>query len=340
MQRWILPLAGLILAAEAASAPVAFSQEPIYPAPPPAVVPTLPPPAPAPESARAPEHEHGQPEHGLPEAVRQMITKALESGNDGDIAVVTKYALSANPEATDQIQAMVDAYKTHVEEERREEIQEASVFDLWDGKIELGGFRSTGSTSEFGISTSMSATRKGLKWTHSLVANADYREANGEKSVERILASYSPTYNFDARNFAYGLVQYERDPIVGYDYRYTGSFGIGYTLLSNDKVQLSTTLGPSLRDTAYTDDGKETKFGARSSLNFRWAFTPTLSVQQTASAYAESNTASVTALTALDARIVSKLSARFSYNMQYESGSKLVDRAFNTTSKMTLIYDF
>ncbi len=337
MQRWILPVAGLTLVAKASSAHAALPQEPAYPNPAPAVTPTLTPPATeaAPEPGSTP-----QPDSGLPEAVRQMITKALESGNDGDIAVITKYALSINPAATSQIQEMVNAYMANTEEKRRQEIKQASIFDLWDGKVELGGFRSTGSTSEFGISTSLSAVRKGLKWTHSLVANADYREANGEKSVERILASYSPTYNFDARNFAYGLAQYERDPIVGYDYRYTSSFGIGYTLIANDKVQLSTTLGPSLRDTAYTDDGKETKFGARSSLNFRWAFTPTLALQQTASAYAESDTASVTALTALDARIVSKLSARFSYNMQYESGSKLVDREFNTTSKMTLIYDF
>lgn len=337
MQKWILPVAGLTLVAEVTSAHAAPSQEPTYPTPAPAITPPLAPSAS--EPARAPENI-AQPEAGLPEAVRHMITKALESGNDGDIAIITKYALSTNPDATEQIQAMVNAYKAHAEEERRDAIKEASIFDLWDGKMELGGFRSTGSTSEFGISTSMSAVRKGLKWTHSLVANADYREANGEKSVERILASYSPTYNFDTRNFAYGLLQYERDPIVGYNYRYTGSFGVGYTFISNNIVKLSATLGPSLRDTAYTDDGKETKFGARSSLNFRWAFTPTLSLQQTASAYAESDTASVTALSALDARIVSKLSARFSYNMQYETGSKLVDRAFNTTSKMTLIYDF
>ncbi|GLT02756.1 hypothetical protein GCM10007897_41790 [Sphingobium jiangsuense] len=333
-----LPPVGLALGlAMAASAlPAAASlQEPIYPpaSTPPAIVPTIPPA----EPERERERDKALP---LPEAVRRMVIEALESGNSADIATIARYAIRANPDAAEEIQAMVNRHQAHAEEERREEIKHAGMFDLWDGKIELGGFRSTGSTSEFGISTSMGATRKGLKWTHALTANADYREANGETSVERILASYSPTYNFDPRNFAYALIQYERDPIVGFDYRYTGSLGIGYTLISNDKVKLSTTLGPSLRETAYTDDGREAKFGARSSLNFRWAFAPTLSLQQTASAYAESDTASVTALTALDARIVSKLSARLSYNMRYESGSKLTDRAFDTTSKMTLIYDF
>ena len=330
MLRWISSLAGV--AATAIVTP-ALAQEPIYP--PPAVPQTQA----APSRVAAPTPEE-KPEPALPEAVRRMLAEALESGNSVEIATVAKYAISANPQAASEIQAMVNQYHAHAEEMRREEIETAGAFDLWDGKIELGGFRSTGSTSEFGISSSMAATRKGLRWTHALIANADYREANGRKSVERILASYSPTYNFDARNFLYGLAQYERDPIVGYTHRYTGSVGIGYTILSSDRVKLSTTLGPSLREVAYVDDGAETKFGARSSLNFRWALTPTLSLQQIASAYAESDTQSVTARTALDARIVSKLSARLSYNMQYESGSKLVDRAFDTTSKVTLIYDF
>jgi len=276
----------------------------------------------------------------LPAPVRQMLEEALAGGKDDEINTIVKYAIHATPGAETEIRAMVAQHEALAAGERETAIRQANAFALWDGKIELGGFRSTGSSSEFGVSSTLSAARKGLRWTHVLMGSIDYRRANGETSVERILASYGPRYEFDARNFAYGLMQFERDPIVGYDGRYTGSFGIGYTFIASEKVALSATLGPSLRRTAYTDDGTETKFGGRSSLDFKWSLNPALSLQQTASSYIESDTASVTSRTALDARIIAKLSARFSYNMQYESGSKLTDKAFDTTSKVTLIYDF
>ncbi|OYW87844.1 MAG: hypothetical protein B7Z20_04060 [Sphingobium sp. 32-64-5] len=339
MLKWILPSAGLMMAGMpvvAHAAPVAEPAPQSLPAPSPAA----PAPDPDPDSVRGEGEKKEDPSPALPDAVRRMLIEALQSGNNGDVATISRYAISANPGAREEIQAMVDTHRAHAEQEQREEIEQAGLFDLWDGKIELGGFRSTGSSSEFGVNTAMSATRKGLQWTHALLINADYREANGERSQERFLASYNPTYNFDPRNFIYGLLQYERDPVVGYNYRYTGSTGIGFTLLATDRMDMAVTIGPSLREISYTDDGKETKFGGRSSFNFKWKLNPTLSLQQAASAYAEADTASITSLTALDARIISKLSARMSYNMRYESGSKLTDRAFDTTSRVTLIYDF
>lgn len=272
--------------------------------------------------------------------VRQMLEQALAEGNGDEIATVAKYAIAVNPGAEAEIQAMIAQHEALAEAEHRAEISKADAFALWTGKIELGAFGSTGSSDEVGISMSLSASRKGLRWTHDLTAAVDHRRANGETSVERIIASYGPRYSFDPRNFAYGLLQYERDPIVGYDHRYTGSFGVGYTFVDSGKLTLSATLGPSLRRVLYTDDGTETKFGGRSSIDFKWALTPSLSLQQTASAYGERHAASVTSLTALDSRIISKLSARLSYRMQYESGSKLTDKTFDTIGKVTLIYDF
>ncbi len=292
----------------------------------------------APVHARAEGGDRDAPPLAPP--VRQMLEAALAKGSSDEVAAIAKYAIQANPGAETEIEAMIAQHEAMTEAVRHTEIRQANAFALWDGKIELGGFRSTGSSSEFGVSSTLSASRKGLRWSHDLAASVDYRRANGETSVERILASYGPRYSFDRSNFAYGLLQFERDPIVGYDGRYTGSFGIGYTFIANDKIVLSATLGPSLRRTAYTDDGTETKFGGRSSLDFKLRFNPALSLQQTASSYVEQDTASIISRTALDARIISKLSARFSYNMQYESGSKLTDKAFDTTSKVTLIYDF
>jgi len=276
----------------------------------------------------------------LPPPVRRMMEEALAGGDAGEIATVAKYAIAANPDAATEIEAMVAQHQALAQAAREERLSQADILALWKGKIELGGFATTGSSDEVGISVNLAATREGLRWVHDFTAMADHRRANGETSAERILASYGPRYRFDQRNFAYGLIQYERDLAVGYDHRYTGSLGIGYSFVANERISLAATLGPSVRRTRYTGDGTETEWGGRSSLDFKWMLSPALTLRQTASAYGEPDTVSVSSLTALDTRLISKLSARLSYNMRYESGSRLTEKAFDTTSKVTLIYDF
>lgn len=278
----------------------------------------------------------------IPPEIRSMLNEAMAGGDTAEIATIVKYAVKTNPHAAQAIQTLVETYKAQKEEARRETIQDATIFALWDGKLELGGYSNTGASSATGISSSLAITRKGLRWTHVLTGAVDYKRANGATSTEHMLASYAPRYTLDSHNFVYGLVQYERDPVVGFDDRYSGSVGIGYSFIESGGLHLAATLGPSLRHTIYTANayGSETKLGARSSLDLKWKLNPAFSVAQTTSAYGERDIASITSLTALDARVISKLTARLSYNLQYETDTKLSDRVFNTTSKITFIYDF
>src|SRR3546814_2929326 len=90
---------------------------------------------------------------------------------------------------------------------------------------------------------------------------------------------------------------YERDPIIGFDNRYTASAGIGYDYIRNDRMRLSLDAGPSFRHVKYTDDGIEDRAGIRSSLDFNWKLSPTLTLQQNASAYFEKDNSTLTSLT-------------------------------------------
>lgn len=276
----------------------------------------------------------------LPQPVRAMIEAAIASGNDGDIAAVAKIASQTHPAAAAEIAAMVNAHGQRQESARQERLRTADMLALWSGRGELGGFQSTGSTDEIGISASIALKRQGLRWSHAVKGSADYRRANGATSRERFVASYEPRFQFDPSGFAYGIVQFERDPFIGFDSRCTGSLGIGYKLVQRKKIDLSVDVGPSFRHASYTDGKEEDRVGGRTSLDFAWRATPALTLRQNASAYIESDVASITALTALDARIVSRLSARLSYNVQYETDSIFTVEGLDTLSKVTLIYDF
>lgn len=276
----------------------------------------------------------------LPDAIRDMLTAAIASGNESDISTVVRLAKQTNPDATAEIDAMIGTYSQAKTANREKRVREARFFQIWGGKGEFGLFRSTGTTSEFGVSAGLNLVREGLRWKHILRANADYRRANGETSREQFLFAYEPRYQINERSFTYALTQFERDPFVGYDKRYTASVGIGYDFVNNGKMKLSVDTGPSFRHVKYTEDGIEDRAGLRSSLDFNWKLSPTLSLQQIASAYVEKDQASLSSLTALDAKIISRLSARFSYNTRFESETETTVESFDTLSKVTLVYDF
>lgn len=276
----------------------------------------------------------------LPPSVREMLEAAIANGNETEIATVAKIAKQTNPGSADEIQRMVGHWKDRTKETHEAVIREASFAELWTGRIEAGGFRSTGSTSEIGISIAANVKRTGIQWSHKLTGAIDYRRANGITSRERYFASYEPRYEFDTRGFAYGLAQFERDTTIGYDQRYTASAGIGYKLIVSKRVDLSADAGPSIRHAKYTIGAEETKLGARGSLDLAWRISPLLTFKQTASTYAESDVLTLNALSSLETKVGRRLSAALSYNIQYESETLLTDKDFNTLSRVTLTYDF
>jgi putative salt-induced outer membrane protein len=276
----------------------------------------------------------------LPPAVREMMEAAIANGNETDIATVAKIAIQTNPASAEEIQRMVNSWKDRTRATHDAVIREASFGDLWTGKIEAGGFRSTGSTSELGISVAANVTRSGLQWSHKLTGAIDYRRANGVTSRERYFASYEPRYQFDPRGFAYGLAQFERDTSIGYDERYTASAGIGYKLIMSRPIDLSLDAGPSVRHAKYVTGEVETKLGARGSLDLVWRISPMLTFKEAASAYAESDVYTLNSLTSLETKVGTRWSAALSYMVQYESETLLSAREFDTLSRLTLTYSF
>lgn len=276
----------------------------------------------------------------LSPAVREMLEAAIANGNETEIATVAKIARQTNPQSAGEIQRMVTSWKERTQATHDTVIREARFTELWTGRIEAGGFRSTGSTSEIGISANATVSRTGLQWTHKLTASADYRRANGVTSRERYFGSYEPRYEFDPRGFIYGLGQFERDTSIGYDERYTGSVGAGYKLIMSKPLDLSVDIGPSVRHAKYLTGERETKLGARGSMALAWRATPTLTFKQTAAGYAESDVYTLNSLTSVETKVATRWSAALSYNLQYESETMLSARDFDTLSRLTLTYDF
>jgi putative salt-induced outer membrane protein len=301
------------------------------------------------------------PVHGaraeLPQPVRAMIDAALATDNEAKVRTVVEIARTTNPDDAAELDTILQAFETKLAERRAAEtaardakMRSAGMFENWSGKGELGAFRATGNSTNTGVSTGLTAERKGIDWRHKLTARADYQRANGVTTREQFLGSYEPNFNVSPRFYAYALAQYERDRFQGFLGRYAVSGGMGYQALKKDDIQLAIKAGPAYRVTEFVDGRSESRIAGLIGIDFDWSITDRLKLTQDTNAVAEagssavaiidSRNTSVNLITGLNAKINNSLSARFAYTVEYDSNPPPGAVGTDTLTRMTLIYDF
>jgi putative salt-induced outer membrane protein len=276
----------------------------------------------------------------MPPPIKAMLDAALESGNEGEVATIVKYARIADPASADVVLAIAEHWRADRAAGRDATLRQASFLDLWKGQAQVGGYLTTGNSSTLGVTGSLNLVREGLNWRHKFVAQADYQENLGIATREHYLASYEPNYKFSDRAYVYGSGQYESDRFLGYFDRFSTSAGIGYSAIKRPRLSLDVELGPAYRHTSFTDRTVQDSLAGRGSLNIAWKLTNGLSVTQIASAYLQKFNSTVSSATALNAKLIGPLSAQISYNVQYESEPPVGSVSTDTTSRASLVYSF
>lgn len=276
----------------------------------------------------------------IPDPIKAMLDAAMTAGSEAEVQTIAKYAASAAPESAEAIRRIAGAWKDARSAQATRTLQDSGFFDLVRGRVELGGFYTTGNTSNVGLTLAADIKREGFQWRHKLRLLAEYQESVGITTREHYLASYEPNYKIDDRLYAYGALQYEADKFLGYFSRYSASAGAGYTAIRSPRVTLDVELGPSIRRTAFTDLTNENELGARGNLDFDWRLANGVTLSQDASAYLQNLNSTITTRTALGAKLFGPLSASMSYAVSYESRPPVGRVNTDTTSRASLVYAF
>ena len=293
----------------------------------------------------------------LPAPVRAMLDAAIEIGDAKKVDVVVELAKQTNPADAAEIEALATGFRTAQRErealakaEREAELRSAGLLENWQGKGEVGASRSTGNSSSTGVTGAVELARKGIDWTHHLRLRADYQRTNGFVSRERYLAAYEPRYQMRDNLFVYGLGQFERDRIQGYDARYAVSGGLGTRILDSEGLTLDAKAGPAYRLTEYTNGDSEGRLAALVGIDFDWDMTDRIKLTQDgsvtsetggmATAIIDSSNVSVNLLTGLQFRVSDKLSTRLSYQVDYESSPQVGKDTTDTLSRFGVVYNF
>jgi putative salt-induced outer membrane protein len=276
----------------------------------------------------------------IPPTIKSMLDAAMQSGSEGDVAVIVKYARNADPASADLVVKTATDWRNERLAQANRKIREADFFDLVKGRAELGGYMSTGNTENIGLTAAIEVKREALEWRHKLRLQADYQESLGLVTRERYLAAYEPNWKFDDRAYMYGAAQYESDRFSGFNDRVSLSTGAGYSAIRSPAVKLDLELGPAFRHTRFIDDTIESNVAARGSMDFGWKLSRSISVTQNASAYLQDANSTVSSRSALLAKLFGPFSAQFSYTLQYESMPPVGRQTTDTTSRAALVVDF
>ncbi|MDT0575091.1 DUF481 domain-containing protein [Croceicoccus sp. F390] len=283
----------------------------------------------------------------LPPGVRAMVEAAIASGDAEAVDTITKFARQTHPADVREIDILYDSFQQKQRARLAARAQAdappahgGGLFDLWEGKGELGAFRSTGNTRNTGFTGALALERIGVDWRHKLAGRVDYQRSAGRTTRERYRASYEPNYNFSDKGFVFSLLQYESDRFQGFTSRYSLSGGVGYRLIERDRLQVSFKGGPAYRRVELTPDGSESFLAALGAFNADWQITDIINLTEEANLFIRSGNSNFSSLTGLEADIGSGLKARLSYSLEHDTDPP--DKAFktDTLSRLTVVYEF
>ena len=284
------------------------------------------------------------PAPAIPADLQMMIDRAI---SDGDAKVIDKlfdYAKAARPDLAPALAMQKRAYQQQVaarEEARaeaaRRKLANAGPLDNWSGQVEFGASFSTGPAESLGAVGALDLKRQGVNWTHTLALRGEIQETDSVRSVERVTAAWQPRYAVSPKTYTFGLVQYEHDPALGYDSRYTAALGAGWSLSGGRALKLALEGGPALRETV-TAGVSNTRLGGRGTLDLGLVIGPRLDFGQRVSVVYEDGSSSGLFTSTLDSKISDKLKLRLTYEYRVEQDGLSGTSTSGSISRASLVY--
>lgn len=281
------------------------------------------------DATTRPQVETPAPDQLPPELLR-VLELAVQDGNTETVSRLLGYALRAQPGAAAQIEALRQTHARAVERRKQATADAAramrarrSILHNWDGQFEFGASWTSGVSSSIGVLGAVSAERKGLRWSHKILVRGELQDTDGSRTVERVLAAWQPSRQIADGAYTFALTQYERDPALGYQNRYSAGLGAGLKWGGADRLQVALEGGPAVRRT--TGATSYSSIAARGSADLTWPLSEKLLVRQKIAAFYEDGQTNGQLSSAVDTKVSERLKLRVSYDFRYE------ERAAQTT---------
>ncbi len=252
---------------------------------------------------------------------------------DGSVASPIAADVKADREETDE------QTKAEPEAETQKLVGFFSTRNL-TGKIELGGAVNTGNTDDESLALALALNRKDGPWTYDFKSAFDIQRRDNETTQQRFVADAAVDYDITERLYTYGAAQYLDDEFSGFNYRITSGAGLGYRVFLRERLQWSVEAGPGVRIDSFEDSGNlRVTPAVRAFSDFEWDFSDFASFLHDIEAIQDGGL-TVDTTAALVARITERVSGQLSYQLRYNSDAPVGNEEIDTTTRISLVYDF
>jgi putative salt-induced outer membrane protein len=269
----------------------------------------------------------------LPADARAMLTEAYPRERQTIVNVLKRL----HPDSTDEIDKLV----RQIDEQKRVQVEQLGLVAGLRGEVSVGGYYSTGNTQEWGVSGTVALRREGKRWVHSFDALADVKTEDGNRTSERLAASYFLRRNFiGTKWFAVGGLRYERDPFAGYTRRFGQFIGAGYQIANSPRIRWDFMAGPGIRETRSVDDPSDRQFGLYARSTFGWQLTDTLKFGEDVSAAIGKGNDTYLSTTSLTTDIHGGFALRLSFVTEVETKPPADRKKVDTYSRASVVYVF
>ncbi|MCG2839674.1 DUF481 domain-containing protein [Sandaracinobacter sp. RS1-74] len=278
------------------------------------------------------------PAQSLPKPVHDMVEAAARSGDRVKIDAVVAIAKETNKGAEAEIDAIVAHHAAIRAAQRQATLAEAGLFDNWKGRGQVGASLSTGNSDVRSLTVGLNLQREGVAWRHRLDAAFDITDNRKGSDQERILTGYQLDYKISERAYSWARLEYERNREAGIKRRFAESAGLGWRAIQGKAVRWDLEAGPALRQTkfVYYD---ENSVAGRGASRFAWKFSRHTEFSSDTAIFFDSS-ATINTTAALTSRMFGAIGTRLSYNLAWEEDPPNGLRSLDTTTRITLVYDF
>ncbi len=210
----------------------------------------------------------------------------------------------------------------------------------WSGAAALGAIITSGNSDTQNIHLEGKAKNENAQWRHNFFAAVLKAKNNGSKTADRMTIGYKADYKLTSYSYLWGEIRYEEDDFSGFDMQLTGSVGYGRRVLDTAAATLDLELGIGQRKTDLRGGRNESDTVIRGGLFYvRDINATTLFTQDIIALIGDSNT-SIDATAAIKAQLVGNLALEASLNMKHNTKAPAGRDSRDTTTALSLIYEF
>jgi putative salt-induced outer membrane protein len=269
----------------------------------------------------------------LPADARSMLVEAYPKERQSIVNVLKRLY----PDSGEEIDALV----RQIDEQKKAQVERMGLIEGLRGEVAIGGYYSTGNTKEWGVAGTAALRREGKRWVHSLDVLADLKSENGERTSERLAATYFARRNFLGSNwFATAGFRYERDPFAGFSRRFGQFVGAGYQIANNPRLKWDLMAGPGMRETRPVDEPSNRQFGLYARTTFAWQVSDTLKFGEDLSAAVGKGDDTYLSTTSLTSDVYGGFALRLSFITEVETKPPADRKKIDTYSRASVVYVF